>query len=124
MIRSKIKESANNFLTPNSQYGYGIPDFENALDLLNLENCDIFGEKSLFSVFPNPSSGIVKLRLNSDKKVNILVFDVMGKMIYSFDNQKYDMCNVDDFLSSLNGGVYFVKVVGEEFDQTSKLIKY
>ena len=124
MIRSKIKESANNFLTPNSQYGYGIPDFENALDLLNLENCDIFGEKSRFSVFPNPSSGIVKLRLNSDKKVNILVFDVMGKMIYSIDNQKYDMCNVDDFLSSLNGGVYFVKVVGEEFDQTSKLVKY
>ena len=124
VIRSIIKESANNFMTPNNQYGYGIPDFKNALDMLNLENCDIFSEKSLFSVFPNPSSGIVKLGLNSDEKVDISVFDVMGKMIYSFDNQNDNISDVDVFLSNLNEGVYFVKVAGEKSCQTSKLIKY
>ena len=124
MIRSVIKESASNFLTPDSQYGYGIPDFENALGMLNLEDCDIFGKKSLFSLFPNPSDGVVKLNLNCDENISVQVFDVMGKMIYCFDNHIDGVSVVGDFLSNLNGGVYFVKVIGDGMGQTSKLIKY
>ena len=37
-IREVIKKSSNNYSSPNNEYGYGIPDFEKALDMLNLEN--------------------------------------------------------------------------------------
>lgn len=123
-IREVIKQSADNYSTPNGEYGYGIPDFKKALDMLNLENCDIFDEKSMFSVFPNPSNGAVELKLNSAENVSVQVFDVIGKMIYLYDNHCFDLQNVNAFLSSLNEGTYFVRVVGDKFSQISKLIKY
>ena len=123
-IREVIKQSADNYSTPNGEYGYGIPDFKKALDMLNLENCDIFDEKSMFSVFPNPSNGVVELKLNSAENVSVQVFDVIGKMIYLYDNHCFDLQNVNAFLSSLNEGTYFVRVVGDNFSQISKLIKY
>ena len=123
-IREVIKQSADNYSTPNGEYGYGIPDFKKALDMLNLENCDIFDEKSMFSVFPNPSNGVVELKLNSAENVSVQVFDVIGKMIYLYDNHCFDLQNVNAFLSSLNEGTYFVRVVGDKFSQISKLIKY
>lgn len=123
-IREIIKQSSNNYLTPNSEYGYGIPDFRRALDLLNLEECDIFDEKSLFSVFPNPSNGVVELKLNYDENASVQVFDMMGKMIYNFDNHSDNMEEVNACLSNLGEGVYFVKVIVNESNYTSKLIKY
>ena len=123
-IRTIIKQSANNYATPNNEYGYGIPDFKKALDMLDLENCDIFDEKSLFSIFPNPSNGAVKMKLNCDEKVDIKVCDMMGNVIYSFDNHDGSMCDVDAYLSNLNNGVYLINVISKNFNQTSKLIKY
>ena len=123
-IRKVIKESADNYSTPNSEHGYGIPDFEKALGMLNLEDCDIFDEKLLFSIFPNPSGGDVNLAINYDGNMSLQVFDVMGKMVYSFDNHCADVKELNALLSSLDCGVYFVKLIGENISQTSKLIKY
>ena len=92
--------------------------------MLNLEECDIFDEKSLFSVFPNPSNGVVELKLNYDENASVQVFDIMGKMIYSFDNHSDNMEEVNACLSNLGEGVYFVKVIVNESNYTSKLIKY
>ena len=78
----------------------------------------------MFSVFPNPSSGVVKLKLNCGENVSVQVFDVIGKMVYSCDNQSYNEVFVNDFLSNLDGGVYFVRVVDGNLNQIGKLIKY
>ena len=123
-IREIIKQSSNNYSSPNNEYGYGIPDFEKALDMLNLENCDIFDEKSLFSVYPNPSNGVVKFTLNYDVKVTVQVFDMLGKMIYMFDNHNNVMDELNVFLSNLDEGVYMVKALGEKNIFTTKLVKY
>ena len=123
-IREIIKQSSNNYSSPNNEYGYGIPDFEKALDMLNLENCDIFDKKSLFSVYPNPSNGVVKFTLNYDVKVTVQVFDMLGKMIYMFDNHNSGMDELDVFLSNLDEGVYMVKALGEKNIFTTKLVKY
>ena len=123
-IREAVIKSANNFLTPNNEYGYGIPDFGRALGMLNLEDCDIFDEKSLFSLFPNPSSGVVELKLNNHEKVTVLVYDMMGKMLYNSDNHNDGVMGVNAFLSDLKGGTYFINVIGEETNRISKLIKY
>ena len=123
-IRSVLKESADNYSTPNSEYGYGIPDFEKALDMLNLEESDIFDEKSLFDVFPNPSNGMVKMKLNCDGKTCFQVFDVMGKMIYCSEHHDDNLVEMNAYLSNLNEGVYFVKLISGEMLQTRKLVKY
>ena len=123
-IREIIKQSSNNYLSPNNEYGYGIPDFEKALDLLNLENCDILGEKNLFSVYPNPSNGVVKFSLNYDVNVVVQVFDMFGKMMYVYDNHNCNINEFDQFLSNLDEGVYVIKALGDKNIFTTKLIKY
>lgn len=123
-IREIIKQSSNNYSSPNNEYGYGIPDFEKALDMLNLENCDILGEKNLFSVYPNPSNGVVEFALNYDIKVTVQVYDMLGKMIYMFDNHNSDIDELNSFLSNLEEGVYMIKALGDGNIFTTKLIKY
>lgn len=123
-IREIIKKSSNNYSSPNNEYGYGIPDFEKALDMLNLENCDIFDEKPLFYVYPNPSNGMVNFNLNYDVNVIVQVFDMLGKVIYISDNHNGDMTELNAFLSNLNEGVYMIKALGDKNIFTTKLVKY
>lgn len=123
-IREMIKKSANNYSTPNSNYGYGIPDFKRALDMLNLEDCDIFNKKTPFYVYPNPSNGKVKLSLDCKEKVMVQVFDMFGKKIYCFDNEVDSVEYIDVCLSNLKAGVYIIRIDGEKNNSTVKLIKY
>ena len=123
-IREIIKQSSNNYSSPNNEYGYGIPDFEKALDMLNLGNCDIFDEKTLFSVYPNPSNGVVKFALNFDVKITVQVFDILGKMIYISENHNGGMEELNVFLSNLDEGLYMIKAFGEKNIFTTKLVKY
>lgn len=123
-IREVIKKSSNNYSSPNNEYGYGIPDFEKALDMLNLENCDIFDEKPLFYVYPNPSNGMVNFNLNYDVNVIVQVFDMLGKVIYISDNHNGDMTELNAFLSNLDEGVYMIKALGDKNIFTTKLVKY
>ena len=123
-IREVIKKSSNNYSSPNNEYGYGIPDFEKALDMLNLENCDIFDEKPLFYVYPNPSNGMVNFNLNYDVNVIVQVFDMLGKMVYVFDNHNGDFAELNAFLSNLDAGVYMIKASGDKNIFTTKLVKY
>lgn len=123
-IREIIKKSSNNYSSPNNEYGYGIPDFEKALDMLNLENCDIFDEKPLFYVYPNPSDGMVNFNLNYDVNVIVQVFDMLGKVIYISDNHNGDMTELNAFLSNLDEGVYMIKALGDKNIFTTKLVKY
>lgn len=123
-IREVIKKSSNNYSSPNNEYGYGIPDFEKALDMLNLENCDIFDEKPLFYVYPNPSNGMVNFNLNYDVNVVVQVFDMLGKMVYVFDNHNGDFAELNAFLSNLDAGVYMIKASGDKNIFTTKLVKY
>ena len=123
-IREVIKKSSNNYSSPNNEYGYGIPDFEKALDMLNLENCDIFDEKPLFYVYPNPSNGMVNFNLNYDVNVIVQVFDMLGKMVYIFDNHNGDFAELNAFLSNLDEGVYMIKALGDKNIFTTKLVKY
>ena len=123
-IREIIKKSSNNYSSPNNEYGYGIPDFEKALDMLNLENCDIFDEKPLFYVYPNPSNGMVNFNLNYDVNVIVQVFDMLGKVIYISDNHNGDMTELNAFLSNLDEGVYMIKALGDKNIFTTKLVKY
>lgn len=119
-----LKQSANNYSNPNGEYGYGIPDFMKAFDMLNLSECDNFDEKMIFSVHPNPSNGLVKINFNYEEYVEVKVFDVCGRVVHSFDNQVCDDSIVNDGLSGLDAGVYVIKAFGENVSQTTKLIKY
>jgi len=57
-----------------------------------------------------------------EKKLNVEVYDVVGKIVKtgSFNNQSSFNMN----LSSLNNGIYFVKVVNNYSQKTYRIVKY
>ena len=66
---------------------------------------------------PNPSEGLV--RINSESPVNVTVSDVTGKVVFAAAQvTKETTMN----LTSLQKGVYFVKMDGAGANQTQKLI--
>ncbi|MCF8429829.1 MAG: FG-GAP-like repeat-containing protein [Bacteroidia bacterium] len=60
------------------------------------------------SIYPNPTSGIVTISSNQTI-VNIEVFDVTGKAVFSQQNNSHQT-NLEIDLSALSNGIYFINV--------------
>ena len=76
-IMTFIRESASQYMTPDYFLGYGIPDFQLALEI-GLEIRDIQREE--FKVFPNPVTNNVEIGLPGQiEQARILIFDVLGE---------------------------------------------
>lgn len=65
----------------------------------------------LFSVYPNPSTGIINLSL-PDKISQIIVSDILGQELYKSSTSSLFGLSLD--LSYRSKGIYFVKVVDEK----------
>lgn len=76
-----------------------------------------FDNASKIKLYPNPSTGIVKV--NTENTVSVIVTDIMGKVVYSFDNVTKD---TPLNLSSLQKGIYLAKIIDGGSEQTQKII--
>lgn len=70
-----------------------------------------------FSVYPNPSNGLFNITTSETVKISIV--DITGKTVYQASSLE-DKTTVD--LSSLQSGIYLMKVKGETINKTEKLI--
>ncbi len=112
-------DRANN---PDSYYGYGIPDFSQALELLSVEEPTGNAPAHVISVFPNPSQGEVHVTLNAEHKADLTVFDVMGRQVFSYHFNGLNHTTLENYLNTLDSGVYFINAVSEAGSQTLKLV--
>lgn len=135
-----VKDSGNNgWNAGNSELGHGIiivdenaqkvllyealanfgasKTFEKAFTTTGVLSNETLTETSKFVMFPNPSTGIVNVI--TQESVNVTVIDLTGKTVYSATDVKDgDTMN----LSSLQSGMYIVKVKGEKTEKVEKLI--
>jgi len=81
-----------------------------------------------FDLYPNPSSGMITLSMNTDQasKVTLQVFDVLGKSVY-FEalNHSSGYASHDVNLKALAEGVYLLEVTNTELSsgKVTKSIK-
>lgn len=122
-IREALRKSGN-MSAPDNYYGYGIPDFMDALNTLFLEENSDFVINSVISVYPNPSNGVVDVRQEIDGKADVKVYSQIGKLLYNNTITNDNNNGLDAFLSNLNEGMYFINVIGDEKNITTKFIKY
>lgn len=111
-----VKQSASQFNTPNTQLGYGIPDFNLALTM----SAGGFtpGE---FGAFPNPVKDVFHITL--PKMVagsELSVYDATGKLIRLMALDGLEN-SVD--LSALASGLYIYKVTSGKINRSGKLLK-
>ena len=115
-VMQAIRESSHLFDNPNNEFGYGIPNFIDAMNRLEDNSIELVEEEAL-EVFPNPALDQVRLEFlsPSDRLVRLRVTDLAGRLLLeeTWDVQVGRNAFVLD-LTSVAGGAYFVRVEGGE----------
>ncbi|MBK9319409.1 MAG: T9SS type A sorting domain-containing protein [Bacteroidetes bacterium] len=91
------------------------------VDLINLSIATAINENANpggVSIFPNPSNGVVNLRVMKFENATIRVINILGKEIY---NSRMSDINTQIDLSNFAKGLYIVKVDGTDFQLFRKL---
>ena len=114
-----VKQSAERFANPTNQFGYGIPDFQLALDMALLSVND--GSIGRFLVYPNPVSDELFISFPPTfSEAKISFYNGLGQIVFERNIQ-----NTDTLLSleNIDTGIYFYKIKSNSFVQTGKIIK-
>lgn len=93
------------------------------VDLLNISGLDETSAKTA-QLFPNPTSGnlFVSLPENSGKEITIRITNLIGTVL--LENKAASSSNqIKLDLSGYDNGVYFVKLIGNGFEDTIKVVK-
>ena len=119
-IRDLIVQSADKYLTPTPQLGYGIPDFSASVNKGLLATID--NQNATFSLYPNPSKGTVYITLPSVvDEVQLTIYSLLGQKIMEVPFTK----STPSFsLETLWNGVYLYTIQGGNFSAQGKIIKY
>jgi len=66
---------------------------------------------NIFSVYPNPSRGVITLSLSTSEDVQVSLFDIRGRRVYgNLHNNNSDVFNDKLDFSSMASGVYMLEV--------------
>ncbi|UQD56396.1 S8 family serine peptidase [Flavobacterium sp. K5-23] len=117
-IRQLIIQSGDRFVSPNDQYGYGIPNFSWAL------SNGLFVEDFLtnyFTAYPNPTSNFVTVTFpESFNRGKVVFYSVLGQKVL----EKNIIGQTDNIsLESLSKGTYFYQIESDVFSKSGKIIK-
>lgn len=117
-IMDLVRMSSSQFNSPDFELGFGIPNFELALNG-QLSTEDV-GNLSTLQVFPNPASSIINISIPENTGlVKLQLLDVLGKKIQvhvlSKNNNTLD-------LSNLSKGVYIMQFNTDAFSVIKKIL--
>jgi subtilisin family serine protease len=117
-IRQLIIQSADRFAAPGNQYGYGIPDFNLAL------NNGLFVEdfsKNDFVAYPNPTTDLISFSFpESFNEGSVIFYTTVGKKVLE---RSISSTSRTFSLKSLSSGIYFYKIEAGAFSKSGKIIK-
>ncbi|MCF6133029.1 S8 family serine peptidase [Flavobacterium wongokense] len=112
-----VKQSADRFANPNNQFGYGIPDFQLALNNALSVN-DI--SKAKFLVYPNPAHDNLHVSFPDNfDQAKVTLCNALGQSVF----EKTIDATESVSLENLNIGVYLYKIESNSFVQSGKIIK-
>ena len=120
-IMQIVRESAHLFNNPTDQMGYGIPNFEdayNALQVLGIENDFLL---SNFALYPNPVSSRINISFPQQiQEAQFTIHSILGNEILS--TQISTTNNVVD-IETLTTGMYIATITSNNKSISFKVIK-
>jgi len=93
---------------------------------VQLQNCASIAENELlgFALYPNPTSDVINIQYSGVAiTANLVLVDTKGSVIY---NEKVNLASDDSIemdLSTLEKGVYFLNIYGEEGSKVIKVVR-
>lgn len=121
VIMQAIRESAHLYEDPTDEMGYGIPNFNDALSLIQQLNVESQQLEKLFAVYPNPVKDDLHISFPKNiSKARVSVYNVIGnKLLETEIGSDSNILN----LSNLTSGVYLVSITAENKTSSFKIIK-
>ena len=127
-LLAAICESADRFTQSDYDYGFGIPDFNIAQILLQVDT-----EEETFAqqvvTFPNPFNDLLYIFFPTavDVPVVVSIYDLAGKEIFRTTYPQVigrNYIKIEESFEPLPQGAYLIKISAGEIIQNSKLIKF
>lgn len=126
-IRTAIQKSANMYNNPGVQLGYGVPNFQYALQLLNVQQLPKRpDETDWLTVGPNPFEHQLTLRMYRTRKgqAEIILTDVAGRVVFHTTEQTAPgVQKIDIAIPELSRGVYFLKATVGDDHVTKRIVR-
>lgn len=117
-ICDAVRAAGSKANNPDNYYGYGIPDFTEVLQILDVEDVSFNGD-DIIKVFPNPSKGKVNVSLKEGAVINdVSLYDMTGRVLYNNNN----INDLETVLNNLGSGVYTINVTSDDYTRTMKLV--
>lgn len=122
-IQTVLRESSNRFSTPDSLYGYGIPDMGSAL--LKLQDMFVRVPEEISVAGPNPTTGEFEIIFReSHESVKIEIFTTSGKLIWKKESDNFAGRALRiSGLQNKEQGLYLVRITTPEATMVHKIIK-
>jgi len=114
-----IKQSSNNYCSPNNSTGYGIPNYPFAAQLIKERKqyeCTLGLTNEV--VYPNPVNEFISIQLDKSELVvnnNFQLFEISGKEVLRGQVLSSEMIKTKTDISSLKTGVYILLVGGKSY---------
>ena len=118
-LKTAVYESANQFNNPTDQHGYGIPNFEVALNRYKASLAVLDDAIINLNVYPNPIKDRFVISTDDLNSVTIEVYTILGKRVLKKEKVTSDAVDI----SFLESGVYLMKVSKDNQQKIFKLIK-
>ncbi len=125
-LLAAIRGTASRALDPDTLFGYGIPNFNEAVIGRILSISDIVADK--ISVYPNPfrdNTVFIKITGNKDiLPMTVIVYDTKGAILLDMEVPENSGDVVELDIQSDAKGIYFLKLHSKKFVKQIKLLKY
>lgn len=73
-----------------------------------------------FNLFPNPTNGIFTIKRSQNTSANIVIYDMLGKVVYEKSNETKNEVKLD--LTNVNKGIYFISITTENERLVKRLV--
>ena len=114
-----VRQSADRYNAPTTQYGYGIPNFQAALSSALLGVQQFANNK--FILYPNPAGATVSISFPVGlENAEVSFYNTLGQIVFNrkISNQQENL--PVDFLSP---GMYLYKINSGSYSESGKIIK-
>jgi len=132
MIRHAIDQSADHYNNPGPSIGkfglgYGVPNFQTAMQILSVTNPPDPYKTNWISVIPNPAKDVLHLFVNSQtaETFSFVLSDLNGKVVGNSKSQVSAglKMNIDLPIPNIPSGIYMLHAVGSRQEQVIKVVK-
>jgi subtilisin family serine protease len=122
-IISALHESSDKYLTPDSLYGFGIPDIARTISLIQEKLVIKPDDESL--AYPNPFNEQLKIAFRqAPSQLMVEIFNWSGKLMARIIYNEYVSRSVTlDYFKDLPPGIYIIRLTTRNDVQTHKVMK-